>query len=279
MITAQGKKQILRYLAGYNGAIADSIAVGISGAAESTANTMLGFEVIRVPVDVLAPDFLTSQILFKGVLPSDMAGKIYEVGLWTSDVNLLANGYGSRVITSFDSASEDWDVETPESTIARVGVDSLKHTPGASATTTSTLGDVEVDLSGFSGSDKFLFAVNADNSNAASVTARFRTDAANYYSFTFTTEIGTSGYKFLSANKSAATVTGNPSWDTINSIQVITTAKAAGAASVEWDAIRIEDMDTINADYVLVARKVLATPFTKIEGRALEFEYALDVTL
>lgn len=279
MITTEGKARVKRYLAGQGGTIANSIAVGVSAAAEAVGDARLGFEVERFDVDLIAYDFVANQLIFKGVLPAEFAGRVYEIGLWSTEVDYVAGDSGSRVLTSFDTPTEAWTNETAESAIARIGTDSLKHTPAASGSLSSVLDEVDIDLSGYSGTDFFSFAVNVENAFTSSIRYRFMTDASNYYDFTFTTPVNTAGYKLLTANKSAAVATGVPLWDDISSIQVTTNSTAGGASAVEYDGIRIEDVDTVNPDYVLVARKVLATPVVKLEGRALEFEYALNVTV
>jgi hypothetical protein len=101
------------------------------------------------------------------------------------------------------------------------------------------------------------------------------TDASNYYSYSLATAVG---YKLIKATKGSASVTGAPNWANITEIRIITTA-AAGTANVEFDAIRIEDVDSVSLDYILVARKVLAVPFTKTDGMSQDTEFSLDVVL
>src|SRR6478735_2392241 len=116
------------------------------------------------------------------------------------------------------------------------------------------MADLNLDFSGNSSSDKFNFAFNCDNSNTASVEFVFSTDVSNYYKFTITNPA--SGYNIVQIAKGAATVVGAPNWGDINIITVNTVAKSAGLASVSYDGIRIEDIDTINPEYGLIARFV-----------------------
>jgi hypothetical protein len=155
----------------------------------------------------------------------------------------------------------------------------MSHTPAASATMTDALRNLAFDLSGYSSSDGMTFAFNVGNANTNSVTFRFLTDAANYYSFAITTQAQTSGYKIVEVQKGSATVTGTPNWANITEIQVLTNSKASGASAVDYDAVRIEDKDSQNLDYILVARKVLASAVTKVDGMAQDIEFSIGVTI
>jgi hypothetical protein len=125
--------------------------------------------------------------------------------------------------------------------------------------------------------DTFVIAYNVDNANVASAKIRFRTDASNYYEYTISAP--TAGYKFSSFTKGSATVVGTPNWADINELEVLTTATAGGVASIEYDGIRIEDVDTVAPEFGLVARYVPASPIVKLEGSIQDVEYALLVTI
>lgn len=286
MITTEGKNHIRRYLAQYTPSIAQSVAFGIGATAESLADTSLALEVVRSPINLITYDFATNKLVYKASIPDDYVGKVYEVGLYSLDVDPAAGGFGSRIITTFDSVTESWvdptDGTTPAAYTAvatRVGANSLSLTPLTSATMTETLRSLTLDLSGNSASDSIIVALNVGNANTDSVTIKFMTDAANYYSYTLGTTVSTAGYKVASFAKGSAVVTGTPDWGNITEIQVSATSAGTGASDIEMDAIRVEDRDTGNLDYVLVARKVLASPVTKVDGQALDLEFTLDITL
>lgn len=292
MITTEGKIHLKRYMAGYTPAIARSFAFGIGATAETLGDRSLNAETSHTTVALVTYDFVNDKLVFKSSIPEDYVGKIYEVGLYSLEADPVGGQYGSRLISTFDSGSETW-VEPTTGAIAsyttlpiddagavhRVGLDALLHTPALSTSSTSTLRDVDLDFSENSAADEFVFALNVANANTASVEYRFLTDTSNYYRFVITTPVTTSGYKIVTAAKSTAIVVGSPSWADISEIRVITTSKASGASSVAHDAIRMEDRDYANLDYVLVARKVLATPITKIAGKAQDVEYSLDINI
>lgn len=278
MITASGRTFFKRYLANQGTALAGALAIGVGSTAENLNDQALEFEYARVPIELTSYDFSTDRLVFKATLPSDVQGKVYEIGLWTDEVNPGINGSGaSRILTTFDSATETWTNGTYDTTTVRIGDDSLKHTPAASATVESINATQNLDLGDYSNNDKFLIAYNCDNANTQTVAIRFYTDSSNYYSFS--TSSPSAGYHVQSFTKGSATITGSPDWSDITQISVLTTAKSGGAASVEYDGIRIEDVDTISPTYGLIARKVLSSPVTIEGGIEMDIEYALAVTI
>lgn len=277
IITAKGRTFIKRYLAGQAGTLVGAMSVGIGNAASTLNDERMQFEFARVPVLVTDYDFVNDRLVFKGNLEESIEGSIYEVGIWTSEVNSAAGNQESRLLTTFDSETEDWDIETFDTANTRIGVDSLKHTPALSTTSASVLSGITLDLGDFTSLDTLVFAYYVANSNTAAINVRVRTDSANYYQFTVTAP--TSGYKFSSFTKGSATVVGTPEWSNINEIEVRTTANAVGSASVHFDGIRMEDVDSIAPEYGLIARAVLVTPIVKAEGRLQDFEYALPVSI
>lgn len=277
MITANGRMFIKRYLAGQAGTMVGAMSVGIGDAAATLNDSRMQFEFARIPVGVIDYDFVNDQLIFKGTLDEEIEGKIYEVGIWTAEVNAAAGNQESKLLTSFDSATEDWGVETFASTNTRIGSDSMRHTPALSTTSSNILTGILLDLVDYSSLDTFVFAYYVANANTANIKVRIRTDSSNYYEFTVTSP--TTGYKFSTFTKGSATVVGAPSWGNINEIEIRTTATAGGSASVDYDGLRIEDVDTVAPEYGLVARFIPSVPVTKLEGIVQDFEYALPVTI
>jgi len=281
MLTVDGKTHIKRYLASFVPAIGRSIAFGIGSAAENINDTQLQFETGRADVLLTTYDFNQNKLIFKAAVPNEYSGKIYEVGLYTQPSNIAAGNYGGQLITTFDSESEEWfDLDGVSSSLfastnSRIGLDSMRQGPTAGTTKTDLLRDLELDLSGYSAADLFTVAASINTANVSAMSVVFLTDASNYYTFAFGAQ--SAGYKFLQANKGSATVTGTPSWANITEVRVTTTA-TGGAAQVDWDGIRIDDIDTNSPDYVLVSREVI-TPYTKAAGRTNEIEFAIGVNL
>lgn len=284
MITTDGKLHIKRFLAGQVPAIAQSIAFGVGNKAEAVGDTKLQFEAGRVDIALTSFDFVNNRLIYKAQLPDDFSGSIYEAAIFSTSADDVAGQFGSRLLASFESDTEDWlDPSTGTAPTyvtggtSRIGTASMRQAPAASASETDAMNQLALDLSGYSGNDKFVFAFNVGNANTASIRFRFMTDASNYYDILLGAQ--SSGYKVVEVAKSAATVTGAPKWESITEIRVITTSTAGGASAVDFDGIRIEDSDTINPNYVMVAREMLATPFIKEEGKIQEIEFALDVNV
>lgn len=277
MITTTGKTFLKRYMAGQAGQMVGALSIGVGATAAALGDKRLDFEFARIPVDIIAYDFVADRLIFKGSLPEEVAGKIYEVGVWTSEVDPLAGNQASRLITTFDSNTETWTGGTFDTTTVRIGADSLKQTPAASATSSAVMSNLTLDFVDNSAADLFVLAYNVDNAFTSAIRVRLRKDATNYFEFVVNTP--TTGYKISTFTKGSAAVTGTPSWDEINEIEIRTTATAGGSASVEFDGLRIEDADTTNPEYGLIARFIPASPITKDEGSVQDFEYSLAVSV
>lgn len=283
MITTDGKIHIKRYLAGWTPAIAQSIAFGVGGKAEALGDTALEFEVERTEILLTSYDFVNDRIIYKAAVPIDFGGTIYEIAIFSAPFNVAAGEYGSRLISTFDSDSETW-LKTADDTDGtyvasntRIGINSLRLAPPISSSEGVKLLELDLDLSEYSGADKFIFAYHVVTANTSNINFRFHSSPTDYYQFATGTQ--TSGYKITSFNKADATIVGAPTWDSITEIRVFAFSGAGGIGQVDLDGIRIEDTDTINPDYVMVARELLTSPVTKEAGKILEVEFSLKATL
>lgn len=235
----------------------------------------------RADIVLTAYDFVNNKLIFKAQLPDDVDGGIREIGLFSLERNALAGDGDSRLITTFDSATESWVNPANSSATAfstattRVGADSLSVVASSSSTVASQLDGIGLDLSDNSSADRFTIAANV-SANVSSVKLNLYSDSSNYYTITFNP---TAGYRFMSQPMSSAVATGTPSWDNINIIGLSVTATSGGTATVDFDGIRLEDTDTPNPEYVMVAREVLASPFIKESGRSQAIEFAIDVNI
>lgn len=279
MITTNGKIHVKKYLAGIVPVIGASIAFGLGEATATLADTNLQFEIDRADINLVSYDYVANKLIFKTELPEKFAGKVYEIGLFSK----VGNGYiSSKMVTTFDSASEVWltasSPATFASTTTRIGADSLSHAPAASGSNTSSMAGLTLDFSDNAASDTFVFAYNLGTAFTSSVRFRFLTDASNYYDFTVNTSM-TAGYKVISLTKGSAVTTGTPNWSSITEIQVTTNSGAGGASNVSYDGIRINDNTIQDPNYVMVARTLVSPAFTKVPGQVQEVEFALDVAV
>jgi hypothetical protein len=265
MITTQGKSVIFRYLAGYLPRIGQSLAIGIGSTAENVNDTTLAFETERIPVTLVSTDIVNDKVIFKGTIPQEYVGYIYEVAIWYGAPASTAGA--SALVVEFDSDTETWTPATWNTSLARIGVDALQVAGGAS----STLADFALDLSAYSDADFLSLAYSADAA-INDVTLKFNTDDTNYYSYTFT---AATGYAIKSFGKNLMTATGTPDWSNITAI----TVSATGTGNIVFDGIRVEDSDTLSNDYALVARSVLSSPKFKTDDSEMDIEYALEINI
>lgn len=268
LITDEGKRAILRYLAGQIPGLVTDIGVGVGTSTPLGTDTDLHFEMEKVPVDFGSVNYTTNQITFKGTIPQGSVGTISEIGLWYS-----ATDGDEDFLTSFDSESEVWDVGSFVTTNARIGIDALRLSPGASATLTSRLTDVALDLSDYKFSDPIRMAFNRSG-NTTSIVLRLMTDASNYFSITVSS---IAGYNVATFTKSGFTATGAPSWDNITMIEVAATG-GTGGGTVDFDGVRIRSDFAPEGD-VLISRGLLGAPIVKTDVSAMDIEYTLGVAL
>lgn len=273
LITTTGRKAIIDYMAGYITSLVGGISVGIGSQAAVVGDKSLQFEIARTPVQVASADYAAGGVVYKGTLSSEVEATIYEAGAHTIYDPL--EQYDSQTLFTFDGTNELWTVGSYVSTNSRVG-SALQLTAAASATTTSVLTDLALDMSGFSATDQFTIAYRANNAFVASLVVRLKTDDANYYTYTINTP-ASGVYTITSFNKSAMTATGTPDWANITKAEVAMTSTGGGGGSIDFDAIRVEDRDYLREESVLVSRSVLGTPVVKTAGIPLDIEYAITI--
>lgn len=271
-MTTEGKRQIMRYLAGQTRALGGSLALGSGTTPPTVDDTRLTYEFDRATIYLSSPDYINNQIIFKGTIQEGTLGSIYEVGLFSSPYETS----GARSIASFEQGYESWSSDTYCAGNQRVGLYALRLAPASSGTLTSTLSSVGLDISDYLNSDILSLAFYNSNSNASSVRVRFRAaDPAAYYEYVVSNPA--TGYNVATFARSAMTKVGSVDFASIDSIEVSVSAKAAGAAQVDFDGIRIEPV-TMDPDNILISRALPATPVVKADYAAMDIEYALEVT-
>lgn len=273
LLTTRGKRSILAYLAQRGVSIGRAMSFGTGSTAPAVDDVSLEFEFARSLITSISPDYINNRIIFKTALIPSLSGKIYEVGLFSQmDSGIV---YGSRLLISFDQASEQWTGGTWESTNQRIGIDGLHISTPSGTPASSKLNNIFLDLGGYSLADSLLLAGYVNDSNTDTVKVQFMNSDTDYYEFT----IGgwTAGYNVKSFSKSAATVVGNPDWTAITAINIIVTPDTGVGTTIDFDGMRVEDRDYINPDYYLISRSVLSSPIEKKSDSPLEVEYTVEV--
>jgi hypothetical protein len=275
LLTTEGKRLILRYLAGQSPSLGGAIGLGVSSVAATVNDVTLGFEIDRVAVNLKNADYTTDVVLFKGTIEQDASFSIYEAGLWSTAANSLSGEFASRLITTFDTDLEDWTNVTVDTTVNRTGPDAVKVNAAISSTTQTRL-DVDMDLSGYSANDTFLLAFSKPNNNISTIKLIFE-DIISGGSISLTKTVSSlpTGYNVLAFRKGDFTTSGTISWDSISRMGFDVTAGGT-AGYVILDGLRVEDLDTPNQEFVLVSHTILSSPLVKSNTAPMDVEYALD---
>lgn len=275
LITTEGKRLILRYLAGQSPSLGGAIAFGVGTTAANVADVRLDFEARRIPVALKNVDYVNSKVLFKGTIEQNDIFKIYEAGLWSDVANVLSGDFDSKLITTFDLTEEAWNDAVADTTQERTGEDAIRVDVAASSTVSTAI-DVEMDLSGYSVNDEFSLAFYKPDNNISTIELVF-TDTATTGTLSLTKTVSSLpvGYNILLFRKGDFVVTGTISWGEITKMGFDITA--GGTPSyVILDALRIEDTDTPNQDFVLVSRSVLGSFIDKTDVSPMDVEYTLE---
>lgn len=274
LITTEGERLILRYLAGSATSLGAAIGLGVVETTATVNDKRLGFEVYRASVDVRSIDYDANTVLFKGAIDQNAVFNLYEAGLWSTETNALG-ATDSTFLTTFDLTSEAWTNVTADVTFPRTSEDSIRVDATANATTSPRL-EVDMDLAGYSPEDVFVLAFYKADSNIASITLYFGNSLTGG-SFTLTKTISAMpvGYNVVEFRKGDFVVNGGITWDDIDTLGLNVTAGAT-AGYVIVDGLRAEDTDTPDQDHVLVSRTVMATPLVKSSTAPMDVEYTLE---
>lgn len=275
LITTEGKRLILRYLAGLAPNLGEVLVVGVGATAANIADTSLTFEIDRATISLKSPNYSLNQVVFKGSIPQEVIYKIYEVGLFSQASNALSGEFASRMLTTFDTSIETWSNVTLDTTQQRTSVDAVRVDVAASATV-NVRAPATLDLSGYTFNDEFKLAFYKPTNNITNLTLVFENVSATTLSRTIAVGGLPIGYNVISFKK--GDFTGTATWDAITNYGVNVQANATGGYVI-LDGIRIEDTDTPNLDYILVSHAVLASPLIKDGTAPYDIEYALEFTV
>ena len=282
MITKFGKRFLTDFIAGNVSFINKDLAIGIANNSEyplSVSNSRLGFEFYRLPIKFGGIDIDTSvsptkyTAISSTTLPTNMSGKINELGIYPSN-RTSKNNYDSKFISDFELPL-DWE-DTPDidQTNYRVGDSSLIFTSSGTSPKEYKSTISGFDLVGYSNWDSLSLSYRVNNSNLSSVKIRFYSSIDDYFQFTF--DEVSQGNHIESIDLSNMESVGNPDRANINTLGVVI-VPTSGQASVSLDGLRINDEDTFDPSYGLIARSILNSEIEKVFGREMFIEFKLDV--
>jgi hypothetical protein len=281
MITRFGKRFLIDFIAGNRTFFDKVLAVGIAKDAEyelSDTNSRLGFEFYSVPVLFGGIDIDTSVVpytytaIYSTKLPTNLAGKINEIAIYPGRRS-SSNSYGNQFITTFESSFE-WSPSPVLNEIDyRVGNSSLDLSSDGISPKEYIATIPNFDMSGYSNFDTLSFSYKVNDSNLAAVKIRLYSSAVDYYEFNFVNHIV--GWNIKDIEIADMTSNGNPDPSLISKIGVVV-IPVGSATSITVDGLRINDEDTFDPAYGMIARSNISE-IEKVAGRELTIEYKLDL--
>ena len=295
MITKFGKRFLTDHIAGNSDFNSKDIAIGIATSSQlpvADTNTRLGFEIYRLPVNLSSINIeddgsggFNYFAIYKTTIPQDISGVISEIGLYPG-VRKSLNSYDSKFITSFennitwvDSSNNSPALEPNSPTfLSKIGENMVKVTVTSSATKEYKNSIVLLDLSGYSVNDSLTLAYKKVDNNTSKIRVKFYSSDTSYYYADFVPS-GSNEDKVQEVSMSTVfnNIVGSPDLSNITKIGLEVTAGSGGNTTVYFDGLRINDEDTFDPQYGLIARSILTTPLQKPSGRPVDIEYKLQL--
>ncbi len=283
MITKFGKRFLSNFVAGNSSFSSKEMALGIATETEYPVldtNSRLGFEFYRVPIRQGGIDIDSSvspvkyTIIYSATIPTNIAGKINEIGIYSGQ-SYSRNLYESKFISNFELPYE-WSPEpTLDQSDYRVGDSSLIFTSNGTAAREYTYSLNSIDISGYNPSDTLSFSYKANDANLSSLKVRMYSSNTDYIEFTFTGH--SVGNNIRSVNMSTGVSSGTFNPQSVVKLGILVTPTSA-QTSVSMDGLRINDEDTFDPEYGLIARSVLDSTMIKVIGREAAIEFKLDLS-
>ena len=298
MITKFGKRFLIDFIAGNSNFTSKDLAIGIATGtqlSEADTNTRLGFEIYRMPVSLSSINIESDgsggfnyYSIFKTTIPQDISGVVTEIGLYPGFRKSI-NFYDSKFITAFenntlwvDSSGNSPGLESNSSDgttfVSKIGENMVRFNVTQSTSKEYKNTIALLDLSGYSVNDSLTLAYKKADNNTSKIRVKFYSSSSAYYYADFTPS-GSNEDKVQSVLMSNlfSNIVGSPDLTNITSIGVEVTAGSGGNTVVYFDGLRVNDEDTFDPQYGLIARHVLTTPLKKPSGRPVDIEYKLQL--
>ena len=298
MITKFGKRFLIDFIAGNSNFASKDLAIGIATGTqlpEADTNTRLGFEIYRMQVSLSSINIESDgsggfnyYSIFKTTIPQDISGVITEIGLYPG-LRKSINFYDSKFITAFenntlwvDSSGNSPGLESNSSDgttfVSKIGENMVRFNVTQSTSKEYKNTIALLDLSGYSVNDSLTLAYKKADNNTSKIRVKFYSSSSAYYYADFTPS-GSNEDKVQSVSMSNlfSNIVGSPDLTNITSIGIEVTAGSGGNTVVYFDGLRVNDEDTFDPQYGLIARHVLTTPLQKPSGRPVDIEYKLQL--
>ena len=298
MITKFGKRFLIDFIAGNSNFDSKDLAIGIATGTqlpEADTNTRLGFEIYRMQVSLSSINIESDgsggfnyYSIFKTTIPQDISGVITEIGLYPG-LRKSINFYDSKFITAFENnilwADSNGDSPALQSNstdgttfVSKIGENMVRFNVTQSTSKEYKNTIALLDLSGYSVNDSLTLAYKKADNNTSKIRVKFYSSSSAYYYADFTPS-GSNEDKVQSVSMSDLfnNIVGSPDLTNITSIGIEVTAGSGGNTVVYFDGLRVNDEDTFDPQYGLIARHVLTTPLQKPSSRPVDIEYKLQL--
>ena len=259
------------------------MALGIATETEyplADTNSRLGFEFYRVPIRQGGIDIDSSvspvkyTVIYSATIPTNIAGKINEIGIYSGQ-SYSRNLYESKFISNFELPYQ-WSPEPIlDQSDYRVGDSSLVFESNGTSPQEYEYSIDSLDISGYNPLDTMSLSFKANDANLASLKVKLYSSNSDYIEFTY--EDYSVGNNIKSLNMSSGVSTGTFNPQSIVKIGIVVTPTSS-QTSVSMDGLRINDEDTFDPEYGLIARSVLDSTMIKIIGREAAIEFKLDLS-
>lgn len=294
MITKFGKRFITNVLAGNISFANRELAFGIGSTTATAGDTRLEFEFYRMPVSFGSIDIQETSpgsntynyyVIYKGTLPQDVSGEIKEIALYPGTRTSL-NNFDNKFIADFEDNTVWFDssnfnpplVTTPS---PKIGSSMIDVTATSNSTKEYKARVNAFDMSGYSVNDSITLAYYKNDNNLSNIKVRFYSSTTAYYEATVVSSPSSgTGHRISSVtlNNMLSNPVNSPDASNISEISIIVTATSGGNSTVYFDGLRINDEDTFDPSYGVIARSVLGTTLSKVAGRPTDIEYKMELT-
>ena len=304
-ITKAGRVIILKAIMGILPTVGGEIHIGLDSTANGAPdadglipNNILGFDIASSPVKM---SFLDNSggfdaMVFKASFGSSSSQgekyKIYELGLFPGSGNQNAQALNETTLFS-GSTADNWKEgetlllnDTGSTTPAtscyitsalasysfRVGDTALFIKSGDTVRINDTAKIDSYNLALFNTIDTLKIAYAKLTGNAPTLTIKFKTTDSDYYLASISiTGAQTYGIVEKTISQMETAKVGSPRWSDINEISILSNA------DIVIDAVRFNNIDSVDTVYGMVSRAVLTTPITKESNSVLDIEYYLSM--
>jgi len=275
LITTNGRKTILQYLAGVRQNWASDMSIGAISTTPTSNDVELNFETLRFPVNLKtyspAANGNPDLIIVRATVPANIYANIYEIGLYADTKNSNAAIRNNSILVDFSNISS-WTALAGE-------VNLVEFTPQAdnsprigpyavqlNSDTNYTNSSYSFSLQNYSDVDTLkLLAYNTAAGNLT-VTLTDISGSSTSYTYTLTDNVD---YQVLSVPFNAT----DKFLNTISTVSLTTDSSAV----VTIDCIKASTTAELAQDDYIVSKSVLDVPIAKIFNVPLDIEYYVEL--